>query len=102
MIRKEIPDYVPEVTRITNEYYQKTGMTFTEKEVEKILTTVMSNIYPFLKKERDIEITGFFKIFFSKSQKGKRLWFKNGRRKVFERYSYKDEEKEFFKRPRKY
>lgn len=98
MIRKEIKDYVPEITQEVNEYYKKMNLdiSFKEKEVEKLLIIVMNNISTSIKREKDVHITGFFRLFFSKNQMGRRLWYKNGQRRFYYQPTWKEMEAEFF------
>ena len=98
MIKKEIRDYVPEITQEVNEYYKGMGLeiVFKEKEVEKILTIVMNNLSTALMKKKDVHIAGFFRIVFSKQQLGYQRWFANGKRKVFYKPSYKEQMRDFF------
>ena len=99
MIRKEVSDYVPEITREVNEYYKGIGLDiiFTEKEVKTILEKITNNIFTAITRHKDIHISGFFKIYYSKTQVGRLLWLKNFRRYVYYKQSYKEAEKEFFK-----
>ena len=71
MIRKEISDYVSEVTRETNEHYKSLGLdiVFTEKEVKRILTMMLNNLYTALLKNKDVHISGFFRLCYSKRQR---------------------------------
>lgn len=98
MIKKEIKDYVPEITQEVNEYYKKMNLDiiFKEKEVEKILTIVMNNIATSVQREKDVHIAGFFRLYFSKHMMGRRLWYKNKQRPVVYQPSWKEMEEEFF------
>ena len=98
MIRKEISDYVPEITKEINEYYKSMDLDiiFEEREVKIILTTMTNNIFTALMRRKDVHINGFFRIYYSKIQAAKRLWCKNFKRYVYYQQSYKEAEAEFF------